>query len=74
MKLLNRITSTITTDTFEVEHEGKKITYIEYLNEKSRVIDQVLRDEDGNNIDDPTLLEEMESFVMILEQNQNKSK
>ena len=65
MKLINKSSSTVTTNTFEIDPEdgSKKITYIEYLNDKGRVIDENLRDSAGSEIDDPALLEVVQEFV-----------
>ncbi len=59
----NKITSFITTVTFSLITEKGPITYIEYLNDKNKVIDLNLRDEDGDEIDDSVLLEEVQNFV-----------
>ena len=58
---MNKITiskpkvQSITTETYKVEVTGFNLTYIDYLNEKGKVIDSILRDEDGNdlNVDSP---------------------
>lgn len=74
MKLLNRTTSTVTEDTFEIErespsypHNKEKIIYKEFLNEKGRVIDFELRNENGESIAETdtgaTLIEEIQEFV-----------
>tara|TARA_R110000868_G_scaffold344028_1_gene605010 strand:+ start:362 stop:601 length:240 start_codon:yes stop_codon:yes gene_type:complete len=45
----------ITTETYKVKVAGFTLTYIDYLNEKGKVIDSIFRDEDGNdlNVDSP---------------------
>jgi len=45
----------ITTETYKVEVAGFNLTYVDYLNEKGKVIDSILRDEYGNdlNVDSP---------------------
>ena len=67
MKLLNRTTSTVTTDTFEIDHDGRKFVYIEYLNDKGKVIDFALRNQDGEDIaryDNGSItLEKIQNFV-----------
>ena len=58
---MNKITiskptkQSITTETYKVEVAGFTLTYIDYLNEDEKVIDSILRDEDGNdlNVDSP---------------------
>ena len=45
----------IITETYKVKVAGFTLTYIDYLNEDEKVIDSILRDEDGNdlNVDSP---------------------
>jgi hypothetical protein len=45
----------IITETYKVEVAGFTLTYIDYLNEDEKVIDSILRDEYGNdlNVDSP---------------------
>lgn len=63
IKLLNRTTSTVTTDTFELEVNGRKFVYIEYLDDKRKVIDCNLRDEIGNEVENAELLGRIQDFV-----------
>lgn len=63
MQLISNTSSTITTNTFTFDIDGRKVVYIEYLNEKNKVTDCNLRDENGNEIDDAALLEELQNFV-----------
>ena len=67
IKLNTQTTSTVTTNTFELEVRGQKVTYIEYLNDKNKVIDCSLRNEAGEEIgaDDcgGELLEEIQGFI-----------
>ena len=74
IKLKNKSISTVTTETFELTVDGKKITYIEYLNDKNKVIDMNLRDSKGNEITDDNnygfdnvagLLMEIQQFLNI---------
>ena len=45
----------ITTETYKVEVAGFTLVYIDYFDDKGDVIDSILRDEDGNdlNVDSP---------------------
>jgi len=45
----------IITETYKVRVAGFTLTYIDYLNEDEKVIDSILRDEYGNdlNVDSP---------------------
>lgn len=65
MTTLSHTTSNITTETYEIDLGGGrgKVTYIEYLNDSGKVIDEILRSEAGHEIDDPALLEEVQEFV-----------
>ena len=56
IKISKPTKQSITTETYKVEVAGFfNLTYIDYLNEKGKVIDSILRDEDGNdlNVDSP---------------------
>ena len=58
---MNKITiskptkQSITTETYKVEVAGFTLVYIDYFDDKGKVIDSILRDEDGNdlNVDSP---------------------
>ena len=64
MKILSTEIQTVTTETRIIKlPEGQKITYILYLNEKCKVIDEILRDETGEDIQDAELLERIQQFV-----------
>jgi hypothetical protein len=73
MKLESHTSSTITTETYQIltENHGP-VTYIEYLNDKGKVIDCNLRDEDGNDIIDPALLEEIQEFIDNADEQQRR--
>ena len=67
MKLLNRNTETgVREETYTFEDEIGVLIYKEWLNEKGRVIDEELRDKDGNSLDDPALLERVHEAVDAL--------
>lgn len=53
----------ITTETYEMEIAGSRCVYIEYVNDKKHIIDAVLRDDAGANVDDPELLESVQKAV-----------
>jgi hypothetical protein len=54
---------TITTKTYEVEIEGSKYIYIDYYDDRGKIIDSVLRFENGDNCDDPLVFEEVQELV-----------
>lgn len=55
IKISKPTVQSITTETYKVKVAGFTLTYIDYLNEKGKVIDSILRDEYGNdlNVDSP---------------------
>jgi len=67
MKILNKISSTVTEVTYTLQDETSAFYYKEWLNEKGKVIDCLLRDKDGHEIDDPALYERVTNFVDELE-------
>lgn len=73
MKLLSSSESTVTTKTFEIDYDGQKIIYIEYLNEKGKVIDCSLRDDNGEEIaasdTGSIMLEKIQEFIDKIEGN-----
>ena len=58
---MNKITiskptkQSIITETYKVKVAGFTLVYIDYFDDKGKVIDSILRDEDGNdlNVDSP---------------------
>jgi hypothetical protein len=65
MELLSSETQVVTTETHKVKYEGEEYTLIWYNKPNSnKIIDTVLRDKQGNNVDDPLILEEIERFVL----------
>ena len=68
MKLLDKIESIVTEVTYTLADNTSLFYYKEWLNDSGKVIDFVLRDKDGYEIDDPALLEEVQNFVDNLEQ------
>ena len=73
MKLISSSESTVITKTFEIDYDGRKIVYIEYLNEKGKIIDCTLRNEDGEEIaasdTGASILEEIQEFIDKIEGN-----
>lgn len=63
MKVLTRLSSTITEHAITLRHKGKTYVYKEFLNDKNRVTDCELRTESGHAIEDPAFLEEVQEFV-----------
>ena len=64
MKLLSKEKENIVTRTYEVELDnGRKVTLIDYHKETGKIIDTILRDAEGNTIEDPIILEEVIEFL-----------
>ena len=63
MNIISQESNTVTETTYFLEDNGKKLVYKEWLNQKGKVIDEVLRDQNGNDIDDPALLERVQEAV-----------
>ena len=63
MKINSKTSSTVTTNTFSLDVDGKKVVYLEYLNEKGKVIDCELHNDKGELINDTALLEEIQDFI-----------
>ena len=68
MKLISKICQTVTTETFEIElTAGNSVTMIDYLDDRGKVIDTVLQDERGVEINDDELEEAIVEFLEELE-------
>ena len=68
MKLISKICQTVTTETFEIElTAGNSVIMIDYLDDRGKVIDTVLQDERGVEIDDDDLIEAIEEFLEEIE-------
>ena len=66
MKLISKIVRT--TETFEIElTAGNSVIMIDYLDDRGKVIDTVLQDERGVEIDDADLIEAIEEFLEEIE-------
>lgn len=64
MKIVRETNETITTNKYNIEDsQYGLIIYIEYVNNKGEVFDYALRDVEGNNIDNPALLEKVQECV-----------
>jgi hypothetical protein len=68
MKLLNSTQSQVTVQEFTIEDETSVFIYKEII-EDGHVIDSILRDKDGFEIDDPVLFDKVCNFVDTLLQN-----
>jgi len=50
IKISKPVIQSITTETYKVEVAGFNLTYIDYLDANGKLIDSILRDEDGNEL------------------------
>lgn len=66
MELLSKTGMTVTEVEFTLQDETGAFYYKEWLNEKGKIIDSMLIDKDGHQINDPVLLEEVESFLVSI--------
>lgn len=63
MEILNRVTTRVIETVFTIRHGATVYYYKEFTDERGKVIDAMLVDKDGYQIDDPILLEEVEQLV-----------
>jgi hypothetical protein len=62
MELLNRTEQDIKKVSYTVKHNNKEYILIDFF-EGGKVIDTILRDKDGNNVEEPGIFEEMTNFL-----------
>jgi len=63
MELLSRTEFVVTEVTYTLQDEISVFYYKEWINAEGKVIDSVLRDKDGYQIDDSDLLERVYNFI-----------
>jgi hypothetical protein len=64
MKLFSTIRQTIIQETHRIQLDNDEIIHhIEFLDKKEKVIDSITRTEDGIEIHDPLLQEQIEQFL-----------
>ena len=63
MELLSRTEFVVTEVTYTLQDEISAFYYKEWINAEGDVVDSVLRDKDGYQIDDPSLLERVHDFI-----------
>lgn len=64
MLITSKVKQVVTTETYEIESaEHGKLILVDYLDESGKAIDCILRDEGGNNIDDPFIMEQAQIAV-----------
>jgi hypothetical protein len=68
MELLKKEEVNVIENTYTIQDETSVFYYKEFINSKGKVVDSLLRDKDGFEIDNPILLEEVEEFIDGLEE------
>ena len=63
LNLLQKQESTVTEVIYTLQDDTGSFFYKEWLNESGKVIDSLMRDKDGYQIDDPALLEQVQEFL-----------
>lgn len=64
MELLSKQeVSNLTEVTYVLRDDVGVLYYKEYINDSGKVVDTELRDKDGNSIDDPSLFEDIQTFI-----------
>lgn len=63
LELHNATKQLVTEATYSFTDELGRIYYKEWLDENGNIIDSVMRDKNGLEIDDPELLESIQNFV-----------
>ncbi len=62
MELLNKTENAVTQNVYTIQDENGAFYYKEWLSE-GKVIDAILMDKDGYQIDDAELLEQVEEYL-----------
>ena len=65
MKIKNVTKDRLVAVSHEVEREGQIWIYTDYYLEDGRIVDSILRTEEGYNVEIPELFEEIQEFVGI---------
>jgi len=65
MKIKNVTKDRLVAVSHEVEYEGQTYIYTDYYLEDGRIVDSILRTEEGYNVEIPELFEEIQEFVGI---------
>ena len=63
MKLLSSTVTEVKEVCYTVEYDGIVYHYKELIDSKGKVFDCVVRDRHGNDIDDPSIFEEIGDFI-----------
>jgi len=72
IELVSRSKDTVVREIYNVIHDGEPYTLIDFLNDKGEAVDTIVRDECGNNIDNPEVFQEIIAFVDKLNESNLK--
>ena len=67
MELLRKEEVNVIENTYTLQDETSVFYYKEFINSKGKVVDSLLSDKDGFEIDDPSLLENVQEFIDSLD-------
>ena len=67
MELLRKEEVNVIENTYTLQDETSVFYYKEFINSKGKVVDSLLSDKDGFEIDDPSLLENIQEFIDSLD-------
>jgi|688.fasta_scaffold175566_5 hypothetical protein len=67
MELLKKEEVNVIENTYTLQDKTSVFYYKEFINSKGKVVDSFLRDKDGFEIDDPSLLENVQEFIDSLD-------
>ena len=67
MELLKKEEVNVIENTYTLQDETGVFYYKEFINSKGKVVDSFLSDKDGFEIDDPSLLENVQEFIDSLD-------
>lgn len=65
INIISKTSDTVQREIYEVQFNGETYSYIDYLNpENSNIVDTIVRDVYGNNIDNPEIVHELTLFFL----------
>ena len=67
MELLKKEEVNVIENTYTLQDGTSVFYYKEFINSKGKVVDSLLSDKDGFEIDDPSLLENVQEFIDSLD-------
>ena len=66
MELLNKTENKVIEVIYIIQDETSAFLYKEWRKENGKVIDSILQDKDGNQIDSPSLIEQVENYLQSI--------